>query len=596
MLKNNSLKNLIGYIWKYSPNRRLFLTYVSLSVMARLVALTQPLIVGWIFNSAQFSASDPKMLQHVIFGLALLAVNKLVVWAFHGPSRVMEKKHAFLVRKKFRQEMFDRVLTFPAKWHKDNHSGDTIDKIKKAATSLYDFSFSSYAFIDIIVSMAGSVILLAIFDWRSIIIAIPAAVLAVFTVVHYDRDLRIKYRKIFRAENFLAAGIHDYVSNILTVITLRLRKTASKEVGVRARKPFKVFNKTNKLEEWKWFLVGTYISFATAGILIVNAYFSYKTAGMILIGNLVILYQYLSRIGEILYSLAWRLGQVVHQDAALREAQHFFDVKVSTQAKVTAQLPPGWQTLQIKKLWFDYDDGNNKESVLKFKGGNIKGVSFVIKRKQKIALIGESGSGKSTIFSLIRGLHNPDKVEIFCDGKKLESGMTHLNDYALLIPQEPELFNDTVSANIAMGNKVSEQEITKALKIARFASVVRRLEKGLQTNVLEKGVSLSGGEKQRLALARGLLVAKDYDFILLDEPTSSVDSENELAIYQDIFERFSDKTILSAVHRLHLLRYFDYVYYFRGGKIITEGTFSELLHDEDFKKLWEIYNKEESLD
>ena len=109
---------------------------------------------------------------------------------------------------------------------------------------------------------------------------------------------------------------------------------------------------------------------------------------------------------------------------------------------------------------------------------------------------------------------------------------------------------------------------------------------------LSKGVSLSGGEKQRLALARGLLAARDSEFLLLDEPTSSVDVENELKIYQNIFESFSGKVVISAVHSLHLLRYFDYVYMFKESKLITEGTFTTMLEDENFKTLWESYNME----
>ena len=132
-------------------------------------------------------------------------------------------------------------------------------------------------------------------------------------------------------------------------------------------------------------------------------------------------------------------------------------------------------------------------------------------------------------------------------------------------------------------------EIEKVVEFACFKDVLAKLPKGLKTNVLEKGVSLSGGEKQRLALARGLLAAEKSDFLLLDEPTSSVDNENEQKIYKNIFDNYKDKTILSAIHRLHLLPQFDYIYMFQDGKIISEGTFHTLLKDKYFSKIWEKY-------
>lgn len=134
-----------------------------------------------------------------------------------------------------------------------------------------------------------------------------------------------------------------------------------------------------------------------------------------------------------------------------------------------------------------------------------------------------------------------------------------------------------------------EQNLKKAIKMAQFKTVIDRLEKGVDTGVQEKGVSLSGGEKQRLALARGILAAKDSDIMLLDEPTSSVDSINEKKIHKNIFKEFKDKTIISSIHRLHLLDKFDYIYMFDKGKIIGQGTFKELKENPNFKKIWQRY-------
>jgi ABC-type multidrug transport system fused ATPase/permease subunit len=137
-----------------------------------------------------------------------------------------------------------------------------------------------------------------------------------------------------------------------------------------------------------------------------------------------------------------------------------------------------------------------------------------------------------------------------------------------------------------MDLKPNREDLKKSIQMAQFGKVLRRLENGIDTSVMEKGVSLSGGEKQRLALARGLLAARSSDIILMDEPTSSVDSINEVKIHQNIFKEFKDKTIISSIHRLHLLNKFDYIYMFENGKIAIEGTFEDMMKNPKFLRMW----------
>ena len=127
--------------------------------------------------------------------------------------------------------------------------------------------------------------------------------------------------------------------------------------------------------------------------------------------------------------------------------------------------------------------------------------------------------------------------------------------------------------------------------------VIENLPNGLDTDIREKGVNLSGGEKQRLALARGILAAKHSSILLLDEPTSSVDAYNEELIYKRLFERFNDRCIISSLHRLHLLEMFDYIYVISNGQIVQQGTLDFLIKDNQglFWQLWKKYKKDSSI-
>jgi len=563
------------------------LIHIALSVIANCIFLLEPLIIGRVFNSIQFSPDDPELLGFLIRNLSLLIATIVGFWLFQGTSRIIEVSNAFLVRKNYKQTMFDRVLALPIEWHKDHHSGDTIDKINKASDHLHRFSSSIFMIVDSSTRFTGAMIVLSIYDWRASIISFITAILAFTTIWFFDKVIRRRYQKIFDAENFLASGLHDYVTNIFTIITLRAKKRASKEIDRRGLRAYPLALANQKTIEAKWFITSLYITIMTVTILITNAYFSLKLDGVIMIGGLFILYRYLSSVGGAFYTFAWFYGDIVRGDAAMRAA----DIITKENNKVSAlkeySLPGEWKCLQLKNIEFTYKNQENKQGK-----GNIKKANISIKRGQRIAIIGESGSGKSTIFSLIRGLHEVDKAVVYCDGRKLEHGLKHLYSSVTLIPQEPEIFNSTIGDNISMGIPAGQKEIKTVVDIARFKDVLAKLPRGLKTNVLEKGVSLSGGEKQRLALARGLLASEKSDFLLLDEPTSSVDNENEQKIYESIFESYRDKTILSAVHRLHLLPQFDYIYMFQDGKIISEGTFRTLLKDKYFNKIWKKYTKQ----
>jgi len=162
-----------------------------------------------------------------------------------------------------------------------------------------------------------------------------------------------------------------------------------------------------------------------------------------------------------------------------------------------------------------------------------------------------------------------------------------LADHVTLFPQEPEIFENTIEYNISLGLPCDATEMAAICDIAHFSEVVAQLPKGLASNIQEKGVNLSGGQKQRLALARGIFAAKDSHIILLDEPTSSVDPKTEAKIYEKLFEAFSDKVIVSSLHRLHLLSRFDYVYVMENGHIADEGSFEHLRqHSAVFQELW----------
>ena len=473
-------------------------------------------------------------------------------------------------------------MELPVKWHKDNHTGDTIDKVNRGRTALENFSSENTSqIIYSLLKIFGSLTILFFIDLKIGLFAFVFSVLVIFFSINIDKFLVKYYKDLNKFSNKLGASVFDYLSNIITVITLRLKKTVSNEVDNRLMASYKTEKKVAIIDEFKWATISIAITLMTVLALSYKAYTDYHTTGIILIGTLYMLYGYLGRVGETFYNLAWMYGNVVRMNARIEGVYPIDEEFEKIKARTNGKLPYNWKEIEIKNMNFTYDE--------EWKKNHLENINIKFKRGQKIALVGESGSGKSTVLAILRGLYPPQNGEVYCDNEKIKNGFTKLKQHITLIPQDPEIFNNTIKYNITMDLPVKKEELNKAIEMAQFKKVVERLDKGLETNVLEKGVSLSGGEKQRLALARGLLAARASDIILLDEPTSSVDSLNETKIHENIFKNFKNKTIISSIHRLHLLNKFDYIYLFDKGKLITEGSLNEIKKNYKFRYLLNKY-------
>jgi len=320
-------------------------------------------------------------------------------------------------------------------------------------------------------------------------------------------------------------------------------------------------------------------------ILLGYIYQNYTPGQTFLIGGLVTLMAYVQQFTSVFHNIAWMYTDVVRFDTDVKTAINIIDAYDALKAdEKLLPLPKDWQQIDIKGLNFLHHQGN--EEVPDHKKMGLKEVGIRIHKGQKIAFIGESGSGKSTLLALLRGLYPPISLQLDLDGLAINK-LGLISDHVTLFPQEPEIFENSIEYNITLGLKHEQEDLEKVAAIAHFSDVVAQLPNGYKSKIQEKGVNLSGGQKQRLALARGVFVAKDSDIILLDEPTSSVDPKTEMKIYDQLFTAFSEKAILSSLHRLHLLPKFDYIYVMDQGRIVDEGTFEQLFEESAvFQEMW----------
>src|SRR3989344_5799197 len=584
VFNDNPIIYLTKKTWEYSKgNRGNVILYFSLFLIANIFDFMFPLLIGKILNVIQEFGITGDNIYGLLGYASMFILLSVLFWMFHGPARVLENTNAFLVRANYRKYLLDGVMSLPAEWHADHHSGDTIDKIEKGTSALCDYSSESYQVIEIIVRFTSSYFALVYFNLHSAYLVIMMVFVVAFIIDKMDSILRIQWKQLSLAENELSAKVFDVISNITTVIILRVQKQFSKSIFKQIMKPLSLSIKTQKLNEFKWFIVSIFVSIMTFLILGTYIYSAFKSGSTVMLGTVYLLYGYVDRINELFYRMTWKYSNFVKLRVRVANAEEI-SKEFKKQFEIKNVKLEGWNKLIVSDLKFSY---HKKKGV----DLHLNNINMIINRGEKIALIGHSGSGKTTFMKIIRDLYHSKYGDIYLDDQKLEHGFKSISNNISLIPQDPEIFNTTIKENITLGVPLKTEEIEQYIKLAQFSEVVKRLPQKLNSYIYEKGVNLSGGEKQRLALSRGLMASRDKEIILLDESTSSVDTKNEYLIYQNIFKEFSDKTIFASIHRLHLLPMFDKIYLFKSGKIISSGSFEEMLSSKEFKKIWDKYVK-----
>ncbi|HUW50014.1 MAG TPA: ABC transporter ATP-binding protein [Sulfuricella sp.] len=209
----------------------------------------------------------------------------------------------------------------------------------------------------------------------------------------------------------------------------------------------------------------------------------------------------------------------------------------------------------------------------------LNGVSLKIRPGEKVALVGASGGGKSTLVQVILGLYPPISGMVGFDGVPMtEIGMEVVRSHVATVLQHPALFNDTVRMNLTLGRELADAQLWQALEVAQLADTVRELPNGLDTIVGRQGVRLSGGQRQRLAIAR--MVLSDPQVVILDEATSALDAETEAKLHEALREFLKDRTTLIIAHRLSAVKQADRAYVFDDGHIIEEGVHDDLIRND----------------
>jgi subfamily B ATP-binding cassette protein MsbA len=271
-------------------------------------------------------------------------------------------------------------------------------------------------------------------------------------------------------------------------------------------------------------------------------------------------------------NLSTTLSNLQKGMGAVERIEDVLNAPLQVEEKADAQVLTGFNDrIEFKNVSFNYE---NKPV--------LKNISFVIEKGKTVALVGSSGAGKSTLADLIPRFHDVAEGAILIDGVNIKDfTIQSLRKQMSIVTQEAILFNDTIASNIALGNvHATQQEIEAAATIANAHSFIIHKENGYDTNIGDRGMKLSGGERQRVTIARAVL--QNPPILILDEATSSLDTESERLVQDAIINLMQDRTSLVIAHRLSTIRNADEIIVLQKGEIIERGTHETLLAQNGF--------------
>jgi len=567
----SSIAELYRQLWRYAAGARGWMVLSSAMLVAsQLLKLAIP----W------FAAQAIDTLQHALNGAGLRAclpwVGAIVAtaaasWALHGPGRVIERTVAVRVRCALADALYRRAAEAPLAWHEAQHSAELAHRMSQASQALSNFTQSQFIYLQNAVTLVGPLVALMLLSGWIGALTIAGLALIALTIVAFDRALMRLAVRENDAERRHAGALLDVLSNISTVLSLRLGDATRRLLARRLGQAVEPLRRSIAMAEWKWCAVDLLTVLLTWSLVVAHAWRS-SADGVVMLGGVFMVYQYAQQAGSVIGSLAANLQGVARIRTDFASAAPIWEAPA-------APLPapgghddggaaPDWQRIDLCRLGYRHPTIDERR-------GGVHELTLRLHRGERIALVGPSGGGKSTLLRLLAGLYEPSSGHVEVDAVAT-LGARALAQRATLIPQEAQIFEATLRENIAFDLPCSELELTKAIRIAALDDVIAALPAGLDTPITQGGFNLSGGQRQRLCLARGVLAARHSSVLLLDEPTSALDPLAEAQVVARLSSAFAHCCIVASVHRMSLLGHFDRVVLMADGRIVDSGSVAEL--------------------
>jgi ATP-binding cassette, subfamily B, bacterial len=583
---SSSLLELIKACWSSSSGERFkFYLFITLFVVSNIFELLVPWAIGYTLEVFVKNGFTEAAYRQSLWGIGIFVLLRFGNTITHHFARYFQNTVAYSSRMHTLNSLFKSFLQFPLNWHLKSHSGENLSKLHRSSGAVEQMIGTySWQVVEGFVKVSFATTAIFALDFWVAINVLSMGVVTILLMIYFNSRLATAIRENNSFANKINRICVDYLFHTVTVKTLGLEKAAGNYLQNQFDEGLAKSKRISKFSELKWGTTATGYGLVMGSSLLIYFYGHRGITETFDLAKVYVLLNYLDKIFQAIGSFTAYYGGIIEASIAYEDAHNVYtEIEKLKPQVVPTKINKNWNALHFKNVHFQYDTGDSP---------GLRDLTITIRAKDKIALVGPSGGGKSTFLKIFAGLLIPERYEIETDTQR------HLSIYdvgqiSLLVPQEPEIFSESLYYNLTMGEDVvSAEDIQLYIEICKLKPVIEKLPQGLYTDLAQNGLNMSVGEKQRAAMTRGLLRASRRDVILLDEPTSSLDPKTEKEIFFSLLSHFADRTILTACHRLNLVPLFDTIVYISGGRVQEVGSFHDLISKKGlFFKAWDDYER-----
>ncbi|MHA8053546.1 ABC transporter ATP-binding protein [Aquirufa sp. OSTEICH-129A] len=549
------------------PYKWTFITGMFFLFFSNLTTLSFPLLIGEMTKvmegKSQFSIN-----QVTIFFFSILVIQAVLsFFRIYTFAQVSEK-----AMRDVRQHLYTKIITLPIFQFEKRRVGEMMSRITSDITQLQDvLSITLAEFFRQIFTLVGGIALITYISWKLTLFMLatfPVLVIAALVFGRYIRKVSKKSQDELASTNII---VEETFQSIQAVKSFTNEKW---EVNRYTQSLNLVVDQALKAATFRGGFV-SFIIFALFGGIVGVVWYGAQlvSSGDLILAELLTFIFYTAFIGGSVGGLGDIYAQLQKTIGASERILEILDdhSEINIEKESIEEIPFG--KIEVNDLHFTYPGRPNVPI--------LKGINFTIQPGEKVAIVGSSGTGKSTLAQLFMRFYEPNSGNILLNGQDIQGFIvSDWRKLVALVPQEVLLFGGSIRENIAYGKPgASKEEIEKAAELAFAKQFIESFPEKWDTLVGERGVKLSGGQRQRIAIARAIL--KNPKFLLLDEATSALDSESEKWVQSALEELMKNRTSLIIAHRLSTIRSADKIIVMQEGQIVETGNHEELMNLKD---------------
>jgi len=558
---------------------------VALMVLITVLSLAEPWPLAFLVDTVLGKRQAPGWATAIsgggTRGLIVLAVSGgLLLTLVSGAVKVMSSyvttKIDHSMSFDLRSDLLAHVQRLSLGFHDDANTGDLMFRINDQADAVGKVVIAVPDFVQGVLTLVGMLVIAFRIDPVLALLAMLVIPLVLRSTSRYANRVEPELQRVRDMESTNLAMVHEALATFRVIIAFGRERYESDRVRAHSEKTVDARIRLTVRQAFFKLAVGSITAAGTAAVIGLGAHRVLN--GQITTGELLVMAAYIAAVYQPLETLTYSITVLQEQFVSLAHAIELLEFAPDvTERDGAIALERARGEITFESVGFSY--ATRKET--------LADVSFSIAPGDAVAIVGATGAGKSTLVSMMPRLYDVERGRITIDGLDVRDvTLASLRAQFGVVLQEPLLFSDTIAENIAYGRPgATRVEIEQAARNANAHEFISRLPKGYETSLGERGTKISGGERQRIAVARAFL--RDAPILILDEPTSSIDSRTEAVILDALDRLMEGRTTIMIAHRLSTIRRADKILVIDGGRLVEVGTQDELLErDGAYASLW----------